>query len=62
MRGPLAAAARTFHDFSRVGIPNPKCLSTGSSDVLLLGAGRISFPDMKICMATVILLGYILMI
>jgi hypothetical protein len=53
--------ASTAHDFSRIGTPNSKYLSAGSSDVLLLG-GRISFPDMKICMAAVILRGYILTI
>jgi hypothetical protein len=58
----LGQRCSTFHDFSRVGIPNPKCLSTGSSGVLLLGAGVFSFLGMKICMATVILRGYILTI
>jgi len=35
--------ASTAHDFSRIGTPNSKYLSTGSSDVLLLGAGVLVF-------------------
>jgi hypothetical protein len=41
----LGQRCSTFHDFSRVGMPNPKCLSTGSATFCFLALAY--FDDMK---------------